>query len=94
VNRVEIKPAILEWACERSRVDRAALDGRFPQLDDWIRGERQPTFNQAETFARATHTPFGFLFLPEPPVEPLPIQDFRTLGHGVAAPSADLLDTI
>lgn len=94
MNRVEIKPAILEWACERSRLDRAVLDGRFPQLDDWIRGERQPTFNQAETFARATHTPFGFLFLPEPPIEPLPIQDFRTLGHGAAAPSADLLDTI
>jgi hypothetical protein len=42
----------------------------------------------------ATHTPIGFLFLPEPPEECLPIRDLRTVVHGPARPSPDLLDTI
>ena len=48
-----------------------------------------------EAFARATHTPIGYLFLPEPPVERLPVTDFRTMGGAaVESPSPDLLDTL
>src|SRR5690606_19763607 len=46
-------------------------------------------------FAAATHAPVGFFFLPQPPEEALPLPDFRTIGGAaLAAPSADLLDTI
>jgi len=94
VTRVQVSPKLLRWACKRSRIDEFELDVRFPQLEDWERGEKKPTLKQLETFAKATHTPIGYFFLPEPPVERLPIQDFRTVREGSSRPSADLLDTI
>jgi len=94
VTRVQVSRQLLRWACERSRIDQFELVVRFPQLEEWERGEKQPTLKQLETFAKATHTPIGYFFLPEPPVERIPIQDFRTVREGSSRPSADLLDTI
>jgi Zn-dependent peptidase ImmA (M78 family) len=94
VTRVNVKPELLRWACERSRSDVFELSLRFPHLEAWERGEKLPTIKQLEAFAKATHTPLGYFFLPEPPVERLPIQDFRTVREGFVRPSADLLDTI
>lgn len=92
MTRVQVKPELLRWACERSRIDALELSARFPQFEAWVRGERIPTFKQLEAFANAMHVPFGYLFLPEPPDEPLPIADFRE--HSPGPPSGDLLDTI
>ncbi len=95
MTRVAIRPTMLRWACERAGFDVGALTPRFPQLPAWERGEKQPTFKQLEAFAKATHTPFGYLFLPEPPEEPVPIPDFRTVRDaGVRRPSPDLLDIV
>src|SRR6185295_19101427 len=93
--RVEIRPEMLRWASERSGLDREVFDRRFPQLPDWERGGTHPTLKQLERFASATHTPIGYFFLPEPPVERIPIPDLRTVGGaGVRRPSPDLLDTV
>lgn len=93
--RVAVKPGLLRWARYRSRLDEGALAVRFPHLDAWERGDKQATLKQLETFARATHTPIGFLFLQAPPVETVPIPDLRTVrNHRVDAPSPDLLETI
>ena len=95
MTRVAVTPDILRWARERAGLQVEDLIGRFPKLAAWERGELSPTFNQLESFAKATHVPFGFLFLPEPPDLPMPIPDFRTLSNrqpGEASP--DLLDTI
>jgi Zn-dependent peptidase ImmA (M78 family) len=93
--RVEVKPELLRWARERAALDSRTLVQRLPQLPAWERGEVHPTLKQLERFAKATHTPIGFLFLAEPPVEQVPIPDFRTVAnHHLEHPTPDLLDTV
>ena len=95
MSRVPVQPELIRWARERAGYDVDALAGRFRKLEAWERGEVQPTLKQLEAFAKATHTPVGFLFLPEPPEEPVPIPDFRTVANAhLGHPSPDLLDTI
>ena len=93
--RVAVNPALIQRARERAGYEREALAARFKKLPEWEAGETQPTLKQAEAFARAVHVPVGYLFLTEPPDEPIPIPDFRTVaGRAVRQPSPNLLDTI
>lgn len=93
--RVEIKPELLSWARARAGYDAGELAQRFPKLAEWEEGTTKPTLKQAEKFASATHTPIGFLFLQAPPVERIPIPDFRTVANKrINKPSPDLLETI
>ena len=95
MNRVKVEPALLRWARERAGLSTEALTARFPRIVAWERGETRPTLKQIERFAKATCTPVGFLFLPEPPVERVPIRDFRTIADtNLKRPSPNLLDTI
>lgn len=95
VVRVDVAPELLRWATERAGWDSDTTRRRAPKFDEWEAGTHRPILKQLQKFARETHTPFGMLFLPEPPIEALPIPDMRTIGdRAVAQPSADLLDTI
>ena len=95
MTRVPVNPELLQWACERSGIAWEYLAARFKKLPEWERGETQPTLKQVEAFARAVHVPVGYLFLTEPPEEPVPIPDFRTFaGQAVTRPSPNLLDMI
>ncbi|WP_180683742.1 ImmA/IrrE family metallo-endopeptidase [Tepidicella baoligensis] len=95
MTRIPVNPELLTWARERAGLDTLALAGRFPKLGEWEAGERQPTLRQLEDFARAVHVAVGYLFLPAPPDEPLPIPDFRTLAdRNLSRPSSSLLDTL
>ena len=93
--RVEVRPELIRWARERSRLPADELTKRFPKLARWESGAEKPTLRQLEAYANATAAPLGYLFLPEPPEEQLPIPDFRTLGdRRVRRPSPSLLDTV
>jgi len=93
--RVDVSKRLIHWAIERSGASADLLHKQFPMLPKWLTGERQPTFKQLETFAQKTHSPIGYFFLSEPPDEPFPIPDFRTIvNRDLAQPSPNLLDTI
>jgi Zn-dependent peptidase ImmA (M78 family) len=97
--RVEVQPALLQWARARSGIEDDTWEKRFPRYEAWLGGDVSPTLKQLEAFARKTYTPVGFFFLEEPPMEEVPIPDFRTIRDqpiaGVARQvSADLLDTV
>lgn len=95
MTHVSIRPELLSWACERAGLDELVLFHRFPYFPAWERGEKQPTLKQLEAFSKATHTPIGYFFLPEPPEEGVPIPDFRTVAdEAPGPPSPDLLDTL
>ena len=95
MTRVSVSPEMLRWTCERVGYDVEHVAARIPQFPAWLRHERQPTLKQLEKLAQLTHTPFGYLFLGEPPDERLPIPDYRTVAGTVRGrPSPDLLDTL
>lgn len=95
MNTVPATAPVLQWAAHRARLDDRSLARRFRKWPQWIAGEAQPTLRQLEDFARLTHTPIGYFFLPEPPPVVLPVPDFRTLqDRGLTEPSSGLLDTI
>ena len=92
---VDLRPKLLRWARQRAGLSATALALRFPRYLQWENGEAQPTFKQLQEFAKVTHAPLGSLLLPEPPDEPLPIPDFRTVGtKPLANPSLNLRDVL
>ena len=84
MSKVYVRPAMLNWAIQRSGLPVEALERRFA-LNEWIAETEEPTFRQLETFARATGTPLGFLFLSTPPVDDLGIPYYRTVEHNARA---------
>lgn len=95
VLRVEVAPNVLEWARQRSGIPTDAWPRALAGYSGWVAGEARPTFKQLQHFAAATHTPLGFLLLPQPPVEAMPLPDFRTVAdRGAPAASVNLLDMV
>lgn len=91
-NVVDVNPDLIRWAVDRSGLQ---LKDFPPAVQHWIDQKKQPTFNMLESFARKAMVPFGYLFLDRPPVEKLPIPDYRTmLDKRVRRPSPNLIDTI
>ncbi len=97
IERIPIAPHMITWALERAGLDALTLaqSKTFRDIIRWENGELQPTLKQLEKFAKAVHIPIGYLFLPNPLEEKLPIADFRTLaGQKEVPPSPNLLDTV
>jgi len=92
---IEVQPEIIRWAIDRSGRTAGGLVHRFPKIHTWEKSLARLTLAELEKLAAATLTPLGFFFLPNPPVEKLPIPDFRTVKdmplHGM---SPDLIETV
>ncbi|MGD1931725.1 MAG: ImmA/IrrE family metallo-endopeptidase [Leptolyngbyaceae cyanobacterium] len=96
--KISLQPILLRWARERAGLSVDALAKKMSvkpeRVTDW-EGNGELTFKQAEKLANITYTPFGYLYLPEPPQETLSIPDFRTLrNEEMRQPSSDLLDIL
>lgn len=92
-----INPDILGWARERAQLSVSVLASKLgvneKSVEAWERGEKRPTFRQAQRYAAKTHVPFGYLYLKRPPLEQLPLPDLRTIGsQRPARPSAELIE--
>ena len=93
--RVDVKPEMLRWGRERAGVSVDTLVRKFPRYREWENGDVRPTLKQLEKFAKTVHAGVGYFFTSEPPDEPFPIPDFRTVGGApVGRPSLNLLHTI
>ena len=95
VNRVEnINSNILLWAISRAGYELHEFLDKFPKVQEWIEGEKNPTVKQLEDFTKRVHVPFGYLFLKEPPKEELEIPFFRTGRQEVEEVSLNIFHTV
>ena len=92
---IEVKPEIIRWAIHRSGRTTGGLVQKFPQIHAWESNLARLTLAELEKLATATLTPLGFFFLPKPPVEELPVPDFRTVKDmPLNGMSPDLIETV
>jgi Zn-dependent peptidase ImmA (M78 family)/transcriptional regulator with XRE-family HTH domain len=98
---ITLQPNVLQWARLRAGLSEADLGKKLgitadpaDRVSQWER-DGVLTYNRAQKLAQVTYTPIGYLFADAPPVEKLPIPDFRTSGsEGVRRMSPDLLEVI
>jgi Zn-dependent peptidase ImmA (M78 family)/transcriptional regulator with XRE-family HTH domain len=78
-----MNPRVLTWARERSglSITEAAASVARPveTVLRWEAGSEAPTFRQLEALAKAYRRPVALFFFPDPPKEPEPRHEFRTL---------------
>ncbi len=91
---INVNSNMIAWAISRAGYELQVFTEKFPKVQQWLEGERKPTVKQLEDFSKKVHLPFGYLFLPEPPKEKLPIPFFRTNNSQATSVSLNVYDTI
>jgi Zn-dependent peptidase ImmA (M78 family) len=96
--KIALQPKVLRWARARSGLEVENLARKIgvkpDRVHEWEESG-QITLAQVDKLAHHTHTPVGYLYLPEPVDDRLPISDFRTAGvRQLSQPSPELLDTV
>jgi len=81
---VGINSELLRWAREQASLSLEEVAGRLKKeaadIESWEEGESAPTYVQLERLAyKIYRRPMALFFLPEPPLEPEPESEFRTL---------------
>ena len=85
---------MLRWAYTRAGYDEEKATQKFPKLAEWLSGEKLPTMKQLQDFAKRFHTPLGYLFLENAPIEDMPIPMFRGAMGKSDAFDLEVYDTI
>ncbi len=95
MGNVRVNPEIIRWAIIQSDVPKDTLVAKYPKIDEWLDGEKQPTFSQLKYFSNLVKVPFGLLFLKTPPnIDEINVE-FRTINQKLNSNlSKDLRDTI
>jgi len=91
---INVNSNMIAWAIARAGYELQVFTEKFPNVQQWLKGEKKPTVKQLEDFSKKVHLPFGYLFLPEPPKEKLPIPFFRTNNSQATSVSLNVYDTI
>jgi Zn-dependent peptidase ImmA (M78 family)/DNA-binding transcriptional regulator YiaG len=96
--KIELQPQVLRWVRERAGLTRedlaAKLDTTPAKVSAWEE-DGKISSKRAQDLARSVHAPLGFLYLPEPFPQDLPIPDLRTVaGSSRSSASLALLETI
>ena len=94
MTRVNVNNEMLTWAIARAGYELPAFTEKFPPVQKWLDGEKQPTVKQLQDFSKKVYLPFGYLLLSEPPEEELPIPYFRSNGTQADKVSVNVYDTI
>ncbi|MCC7633623.1 ImmA/IrrE family metallo-endopeptidase [Stenotrophomonas rhizophila] len=82
-----VQPAVMRWARESIGMTVADVAVRLKrqaiEIESWERGDTSPTYAQLEALAYDLYKrPLAVFFLPTPPKEASPRQEFRTLPEG------------
>ncbi len=93
--RVEnINKELIEWAIVRNGNSLEDFYAQNPMVESWIKGEKFPTVKQLENFTHKVHVPFGYMFLPQPPNETIPLSFFRTGKNSTNKVSLNVFHTV
>ena len=93
--RVEnINKELIEWAIIRNGNSLEDFYAQNPMVESWIKGEKFPTVKQLENFTHKVHVPFGYMFLPQPPNETIPLSFFRTGKNSTNKVSLNVFHTV
>lgn len=79
-----VEPSLLIWARESAglTVDKSAkkLGVKPKRLESWESGEKRPTLKQLRKLGKVYKRPIAVFYLPEPPKDFRPMNDFRRLS--------------
>ncbi len=97
-DKAPITPKVLRWARESAKMPIEVAAGKVKvsveKLDEWENGISQPTMSQAQTLAKFYKRPFALLFLPEPPRDFQPLQDYRKNAASLSTASTFIVREI
>jgi len=92
---IMVKPIIIQWAIQSSGKNVKGLSEKFAKIDQWTSEESALSVSELNKLSKELKIPFGYFFLPEPPIEDIKLLKYRTIDNEEnAKPSRELIDTI